>query len=545
MRKILFSFLFLFLYGFISFPQNWFPLEVGNKWQYFISSTYGGIPYYDINTINVYDSIIIDGKKHFLINNLNLLSNAPIRYDIDSNKIYFNVQNQEYLHMDFNIPAGQTFYQYYPTDSGSSYFGHTVMVIEGSVNRFGNIHQYKGWQTFPPFAQSSIYISDFGEEADYATLIQSILIRPDTILYYDHGYLPSITSFNPLDTIFGNNINLTLRVQHYYNRFTNPNSPGYPLNYIFEVILSGFYTNSIDTIPFTALSASPTHNSSLWTISGIINTSLLSSGYSLFYKISATDKGIIPHTTIQPDSGYYKLVYVQSSESVFFQEDSIYIPTLSDSGSTKIINTSEIPVRIDSIISVGSFYGYHGNFSKPGFEYPFYFVQSAPGFTGDTLGIVIPPHDSIKVSFFNVDLCPICDYEVQEFFKDTLRFVFTFVEGNVYSFSKSIPISGEGHPSDVDGGKIQPNEFVLHQNYPNPFNPSTSIQYAIGSRQFAILKVYDVLGNEVATLFDEYKNAGNYNVEFRMQNLELSSGVYFYQLKAGDFIQTKKMIYLK
>ncbi|MBK7500011.1 MAG: hypothetical protein IPI19_13205 [Ignavibacteriales bacterium] len=197
------------------------------------------------------------------------------------------------------------------------------------------------------------------------------------------------------------------------------------------------------------------------------------------------------------------------------------VQTLEDSmGSstkTKIVNTSEIPVRIDSIISVGSFYGYHGNFSRPGFEYPFYFVQTAPGFTGDTLGIVIPPHDSINVAFSNVDLCPICDYEVQEYFKDTLRFVFTFMDGNVYSFSKSIPISGEGHPSDVEGEDVLPNEFSLSQNYPNPFNPSTSIKYAISSRQFVTLKVFDVLGNEIAVLVNEEKSLGSYEINFAMR----------------------------
>jgi len=98
-----------------------------------------------------------------------------------------------------------------------------------------------------------------------------------------------------------------------------------------------------------------------------------------------------------------------------------------------------------------------------------------------------------------------------------------------------------------------PSNFLLQQNYPNPFNPSTSIQYAISSMQFVTLKVYDLLGRDVATLVNEEKPAGSYNVEFRMQNLELSSGIYFYQLRAGDpssssgqsFIETKKMILLK
>lgn len=97
-----------------------------------------------------------------------------------------------------------------------------------------------------------------------------------------------------------------------------------------------------------------------------------------------------------------------------------------------------------------------------------------------------------------------------------------------------------------------PVDFLLSQNYPNPFNPSTSIQYAISSlptgqagTQFVTLKVYDLLGREVATLVNEEKPAGSYNVEFRMQNLELSSGIYFYKLQAGDFVETKKMILLK
>jgi hypothetical protein len=104
--------------------------------------------------------------------------------------------------------------------------------------------------------------------------------------------------------------------------------------------------------------------------------------------------------------------------------------------------------------------------------------------------------------------------------------------------------------------EILPKEFSLEQNYPNPFNPGTIIQYAIGSRQYVTLKVYDVLGNEVATLVNEYKAAGSYKVEFnvgRDSSPALASGIYFYQLKAGDpstssgqgFVETKKTIYLK
>ncbi len=98
--------------------------------------------------------------------------------------------------------------------------------------------------------------------------------------------------------------------------------------------------------------------------------------------------------------------------------------------------------------------------------------------------------------------------------------------------------------TDVDIDETAPPEkFYLYQNYPNPFNPSTSIQYAIGSRQFVQLKVYDVLGEEIATLVNEEKPAGSYNVQFTLNNL--SSGIYFYQLKAGNYLETKKMSLLK
>ena len=86
-------------------------------------------------------------------------------------------------------------------------------------------------------------------------------------------------------------------------------------------------------------------------------------------------------------------------------------------------------------------------------------------------------------------------------------------------------------------------QFELEQNYPNPFNPATNIKYAVSSRQFVSLKVYDVLGNEVATLVNKQMPAGAYEVVFDASNL--SSGIYLYRLAAGSSIQTKKLILLK
>lgn len=88
-----------------------------------------------------------------------------------------------------------------------------------------------------------------------------------------------------------------------------------------------------------------------------------------------------------------------------------------------------------------------------------------------------------------------------------------------------------------------PLDFALNQNYPNPFNPTTRIQYQLSGNSQVTLKVYNILGSEVATLVNEEKQAGSYEVSFDAS--DLSSGIYFYSLRAGSFIETKKMLLLK
>lgn len=85
--------------------------------------------------------------------------------------------------------------------------------------------------------------------------------------------------------------------------------------------------------------------------------------------------------------------------------------------------------------------------------------------------------------------------------------------------------------------------YQLKQNYPNPFNPATSIKYSIPKGSFVSLKVYDLLGKEVATLVNENKPQGNYRTEFNGMNL--SSGTYYFRILAGDFVQTKKIVLVK
>jgi len=130
---------------------------------------------------------------------------------------------------------------------------------------------------------------------------------------------------------------------------------------------------------------------------------------------------------------------------------------------------------------------------------------------------------------------------------------YSFIDENVPSGKyryrlKQVDFDGTFEYSEIIEVVVgTPTEFSLGQNYPNPFNPSTTIKYQIPELSFVTLKVYDVLGNEIVTLVNEEEPAGEYEVEFSSSGgaNDLSSGIYFYQIKAGSYIETKKMILLR
>jgi len=137
----------------------------------------------------------------------------------------------------------------------------------------------------------------------------------------------------------------------------------------------------------------------------------------------------------------------------------------------------------------------------------------------------------------------------------------TTTEKSNYIYTDEFPVNGISYyrlkQIDFDGTFrifnaemvefTQVKDYALEQNYPNPFNPSTVIDYSIPVAGQVKLTIYNLLGSEVALLVNEYKEAGNYSVEFSTENLKdnLGSGVYIYTLKAGSFTQTRKMVVLK
>jgi CSLREA domain-containing protein len=133
---------------------------------------------------------------------------------------------------------------------------------------------------------------------------------------------------------------------------------------------------------------------------------------------------------------------------------------------------------------------------------------------------------------------------------DSILATATDNDGNTSEFSSVDIVTG------IDIAKLEdfiPKTFDLAQNYPNPFNPSTTIRYDLPSAQFVTLKVYDILGREVATLVDNRQTAGSYSVLFDSRKAKISSGLYFYKITAGDpstgsgqgFNKTRKMVVMK
>ena len=134
---------------------------------------------------------------------------------------------------------------------------------------------------------------------------------------------------------------------------------------------------------------------------------------------------------------------------------------------------------------------------------------------------------------------------------------FTFVIDGVVFYNFIYIVTSEGIwralqneliVTDINEQETLPTKYSLNQNYPNPFNPETTINYKLQEANKVRLKVYDMLGNEVATLVDEYQQAGNHYVKFNTKTSSgefLHSGVYFYRLNAGSFQQTLKMILIK
>jgi len=151
-------------------------------------------------------------------------------------------------------------------------------------------------------------------------------------------------------------------------------------------------------------------------------------------------------------------------------------------------------------------------------------------------GVIATRNSQLAYLPTSEDRATITDYYIFLLGNDSLRYSKWNAGSTFYPFTWTDWTSVENNDEPILS-------FELFQNYPNPFNPSTKIRFEIPERSFVTIKVYDVLGKEIATLVDEEKPNGSYEIEF--VGIGLASGIYYYRIMVGDFIQTKKMILLK
>ena len=281
-----------------------------------------------------------------------------------------------------------------------------------------------------------------------------------------------------------------------------------------------------------------------------------------FYPLAIGNKWVFDKVTVEhnPYPNYYHSIIVKEVLGDTIASNGKHYYKVND----ETIWESSVLERVDSID--GKVYRYYEDPSLPENEYLAYDLLAE---VGDTINSFRSGFNTVmfttmyaettfekwgltkpKKVFGEYTLHPPIFSLTQDIGLDSIYFYFDF--GETYITLKGCIIDGAVYGDTVTVG-VEDEEtplatsFKLEQNYPNPFNPNTVISYRLPVTSNVTLKVYDVLGNEIATLVNEEKPAGEYEVEFSPESSikHPASGIYFYQLKAGSFIQTRKMVYLK
>ena len=247
------------------------------------------------------------------------------------------------------------------------------------------------------------------------------------------------------------------------------------------------------------------------------------------YKITVVDSGFIFREKTyykigQPGLSFFGLARYDSNDSIFY-----YIHIV-------VTDSTEVPYY-----KRGISYGDTVHFSFLRLPAMFYLEANFPGLVFDSLvDIKVITYErfgrlTVERSLWTEEFGRLRNWDgiTGSLFS---RLVGCVINGVVYGDTTVVNVD--------DYNPEIPNEYKLYQNYPNPFNPSTTIswQSPVGSKQ--TIKLYDVLGREIETIVDGYYEAGKHST-FYIINSTLPSGVYFYQLRIGDYVQTKKMILMR
>jgi hypothetical protein len=296
--------------------SNYFPLHVGNVWQYLHYSV--GI---DIHHDSLHQMLI---ENDTLINNISyyLYKDQWVRYSEAEKKIFIRDKDSDRVFMDFTLPAMASFQQFTGTNTNSA------VIFDGSQNIFGNSVKYKGYKRGDVWAfglEKEWFCENIGPvEYSYACyagpnrtygdeLIMAVIYdSAKTPTYWSKHYKPIIT-INSISPIYTGSFSVDLSVGHNYSTFYDPASPHTGLNFIDSVYVESYYSRNASIVMKENIYAINTPRTNKYLASSGIDTVLLKDGFTFNYKIVAKDKGIIPETSSSPDTGYYQIKWGTTS----------------------------------------------------------------------------------------------------------------------------------------------------------------------------------------------------------------------------------------
>jgi hypothetical protein len=577
----------LFLFFFINLPgQNWMPLNKENKWM-FLSDKHHSLfnsHKYSFTNVTVFADTISDDKTYFRIENFFDYSTlALFRYDLQMQILYAKISGVEGIIINFTSPNNFSYLQISPDGSfrNAVVEEDTLELLGASIIARG--FNVGGEKLFFIENVGICYVKQLGPSIYESTLSNVIDYSVAGAPANNYKPISTITSsLNPTNTTSGyNNIKGRVIVQHEYSKGTPGNI--FSTNFIDKCWIESYYFKE-DSIKPTMSDTSSFLG--IWGYScnsSLFDFPLFLRGYKINYRIVLQNKYFSENIEYFPPEGFITLRYPKTSfynyaagnfwkykEYYYFENsgDSVYIGnyTIKVNQDTVLINGQTYhkitgknnlreflrnPINDARLIRTDGYVNEHviddvdlalldtlPN-SRLGQDHPV--TLSGEGFDNNYM-------TNSELRTFTSLQHPNTYYTV----KDSIGLVYMKQAINIPPYNEfKISILDEAYingkhyyniPSAIVSERVELT-FKLFQNYANPFNPTTKIKFTISVFGFTTLKIYDVLGNEIATIVNEEKAPGVYGVEF--DGSKLSSGVYFYRLKAGSFIQTKKMILLR
>ena len=573
------------------------PLALGNKWQYI--KEYGENGYNTaLEEITITKDTIIDHKQYFYfkISDYNWLWT---RYDKDSSSIYVYLTstNKEYLYFDFRYPVAYTGNLAY-TLNQFSVIGQNYTFLNNTAYCKG--YNYGSWlnegeKNYLYMNKVGIVFRDVFAEGPMGMF--------DSREYNLIGFISadSTLATTIIDTSKANIVLLDARGKHnndlviqfnIKHKYTRSSKSYASICYIQSAKFEYFYSNGEDTLRFPSNNLEQLSNERFYKIIPL-NYELLNNKYNMYYKVTATDKAVVPNITVFPQSGYAKLK-LTANENInnyplkignrwayyMYESDSV-------SGNLQYLRKIIVQVKKDTILSNGLKYYkvyYDSVYSYERIDTTLCRTYKAVFDSDKTIQDVLldvlvgTENKNYYLSRFGeIDSFKCSNHEPIVMFTnysiDTKQFTQLTNPKNNYLIGYNFGILNKSYISTEDKyyhlqlkaaylgdiyygdstiitevkipeSLINPNNLTLKQNYPNPFNPNTTIEFYLSKEGFVNLSIYDILGKKIKEVLNQSLIEGNYLINFSGENL--SSGIYFYTLNYNNNkIVSKKMLLLK